>query len=1461
MKNLFSIIFAFGLLFNSTISFAGTVQLPQTGQASCHDASGTIIACTGTGQDGELRAGVVWPTPRFTDKEDQTVQDNLTGLIWAKDGNLIKTRDPGFDNDSTAGNGAVTWQHALDYINKLNQESYLGHSDWRLPNVIELESLIHVGVLKSTDWLKLQGFSNVQAGRYWSSSTNVGLTNYAWVVNIYDGDVNGYAPNGSKSGYYVYVWPVRSRGLESSVISLPKTGQSTCYNTDGGMITCAGTGQDGELQMGTTWPVTRFANNGNQTATDNLTGLIWPNDAKTTGPAACGPGSTKTWQGSLDYVKCLNTNNYMGYNDWRLPNRKELWSLFNYGQSDSAVWLALQGFSNVQTNPASYWSSSSISIMAWLANMWNGVNGNTKSTLYYVWPVRSVKRVPLEYTTIQAAIDAAITGDTVLVSPGTYVENIDFKGKNITVGSLFLTTDDPTYIGQTIIDGGAWDVAVSIKNGEGSTAKLIGLSITNGIRGIVIQNASPTIQSCAIYKNSVPGDNGGGGIWALNSLSIIQNCTIYENYARSGGGIRLENFTGMVTDCNISNNRNFDGAGSQVSFVSGSGKLQNSRILEAGINGYSLIDFTYGAAATLENIFIQSDNHSNDSGVFSSWAVSRPSIINATIINTSGIAGILLSSSNPTFFAITNSIASGYILTPGTGITARYSRFDNAVTGTGNISTNPLFLDPTHNNYHLSAGSPCIDSGTATGMPTKDLDGIARPQGIGFDMGAYEYNSVLTLYPLTVNKAGTGSGTVNSYPTGIGCGPSCNATFANGLKFTFIATPDVGSIFLGWSGGGCSGTQPTCQVTMDGEKTITAIFTILDSTAPLVSGINASSPTNSLSIPVTITASDNVGVTAYLVTNSSSQPAATVSGWNTANPSIYNVTSSGTYTLYGWAKDTAGNVSTQYSPIIVTVDRTTPTTTGTIPAANTTSFTGNIITVSFSEAMDSSTINNFTFTVKSGTTAVTGNVSYNTTTKTATFTSSSPLSYNVSYTVTLTTGIKDAAGNALGSTLTWGFTTLSLPHTVTSGSNSGGLITPEGSQSIQHNNFTTFTITPAPGYMTVGVMGSCGGSLNGKIYTSEAVEADCTVGALFAKADITFDENSYLAANPDVATAVRDGWLKSGWDHYVKYGSKEGRPLSHTYYSAFDESYYLRQSPDVASAVRDGWLKSGWLHYAKYGLKEGRRARFIRFNEDAYLTHNPDVAAAVKSGSFISGWQHYSLFGLMEGRLAMPANYNNFSEDAYLAANPDVATVVRTGYFSYGWEHYVKWGKNEGRALSPTNYGTFNDNAYMAAHPDVAAVVTSGYFSNGWTHYVLYGEREGRSTSPPGYVIYRDSAYLAANLDVAAKVKSGLYSSGWDHYAQFGVQEGRPLTPAGYGLFDEYAYLAANPDVAAAVKGGSSIYSSGWVHYVRDGKSQGRALNPRDYGAFNEGDYLAANPDVYKAVLMGDFPKSTNNIL
>jgi hypothetical protein len=166
--------------------------VPKTGQTTPYVA----------GDDGTLKKGVTWPTPRFTDNGNGTVTDNLTKLIWMKNANAF---------------GAKNWVDALATANNL-QAGYGGLTDgskpgdWRLPNLRELQSLIdyafYIPPLPNTlgtgQWAEGNPFQGVQSDYYWSSSTYTGSTARAWEVLFYDGG----AYHDPKSNEW-YVWPVR----------------------------------------------------------------------------------------------------------------------------------------------------------------------------------------------------------------------------------------------------------------------------------------------------------------------------------------------------------------------------------------------------------------------------------------------------------------------------------------------------------------------------------------------------------------------------------------------------------------------------------------------------------------------------------------------------------------------------------------------------------------------------------------------------------------------------------------------------------------------------------------------------------------------------------------------------------------------------------------------------------------------------------------------------------------------------------------------------------------------------------------------------------------------------------------------------------------------------------------------------------------------------------------------------
>jgi hypothetical protein len=331
---------------------SGIVAIPQTGQTKCYDSAGSEISCAGTGQDGEIRAGVPWPNPRFTvgtGAEADCVTDNLTGLMWVQ----------------RTDNTERTWTDAITYANNFN---LCGYSDWRLPNVSEFESLVNADEWNTASWLNTQGFNNVSSGWYWSSTS---VINGALFVDMWDGSID----YDYKTSSY-HVWPVRS-GQLGGAVQLPATGQTISYAA----------GDDGDLKKGVLWPSPRFHDNGNGTVTDNLTGLIWLKDANCFGD--------RTWAEALLDSKNL-LSGQCGLSDssragnWRLPNRTELMNLIARFSYAPALPLN-HPFINVQSDW--YWTSTtsgSLLYYAWIVDMLGGyVDFYDKDGNYnYVWPVR-----------------------------------------------------------------------------------------------------------------------------------------------------------------------------------------------------------------------------------------------------------------------------------------------------------------------------------------------------------------------------------------------------------------------------------------------------------------------------------------------------------------------------------------------------------------------------------------------------------------------------------------------------------------------------------------------------------------------------------------------------------------------------------------------------------------------------------------------------------------------------------------------------------------------------------------------------------------------------------------------------------------------------------------------------------------------------------------------------------------
>jgi hypothetical protein len=218
----------------------------------------------------------------------------------------------------------------------------------------------------------------------------VGCSSLVWGQGIEDIVFYDAFESGDTSGWWA---PAR----------VGETGQKTCYDVDGVIVDCAGTGQDGDLQPGVAWPNPRFVDNADGTVTDMLTGLVWLKDASCGDLAGTDGGGMADWTTALSAAALL-ADGTCGLTDgsaagaWRLPSRFELESLLDleyYGPALSnaagtAQWSEGDVFAGVQSN--FYWSSTSgagYPSFAWSVDLNGGVvYSYGKTNTFHVWPVR-----------------------------------------------------------------------------------------------------------------------------------------------------------------------------------------------------------------------------------------------------------------------------------------------------------------------------------------------------------------------------------------------------------------------------------------------------------------------------------------------------------------------------------------------------------------------------------------------------------------------------------------------------------------------------------------------------------------------------------------------------------------------------------------------------------------------------------------------------------------------------------------------------------------------------------------------------------------------------------------------------------------------------------------------------------------------------------------------------------------
>lgn len=337
---------------------------------------------------------------------------------------------------------------------------------------------------------------------------------------------------------------------------------------------------------------------------------------------------------------------------------------------------------------------------------------------------------------LQAAIDAAVDGDRLLLLPGTWSEPIDFHGKSIEV--IGLAGAD-----QTILDGSAGAPVVRFASGETTASRLAGVTVrgghaSNGAGGVAVASgATPTLEDCVVRDNS--GKFGGG----ITGSPVMRRCLVLNNTASltHGGGIYG---APQMSECVVADNTATSASGGGLYVPSGSAVISDTVFVRnhavfAGSKAGGVYVKSGASASFARCVFAQ---NSATGGVFAgSGGGLLTGSADVQLVGCTVYANTLTGSSTvgggvqgPA--TLVDTIVRGNTEPQLSGVASvTFSDVEGGAAGVGNFDADPLFVDVDALDLHLLAGSPCIDAGDRA---------LVDPDGSRADVGAFAAGTLVT---------------------------------------------------------------------------------------------------------------------------------------------------------------------------------------------------------------------------------------------------------------------------------------------------------------------------------------------------------------------------------------------------------------------------------------------------------------------------------------------------------------------------------------------------------------------------------------------------------------------------------------------------------------------------------------------------------------------------------------------
>ena len=403
------------------------------------------------------------PTSDFTNNHDGTVTHKTTGLTWMR----CEMGKTWTDSDCTGKAKTYTYAKAMALTS-----SFAGYSDWRLPNIAELQTIVERENVDPA--VNTTVFPNARNKWFWSSSPYVSSADGKWVVGFYDGYVG--------NSYLSSSLPVR----------LVRASQS--------------------LGIGLSSPTTDFTDNNDGSVTHKRTGLVWQRCSVGqiwTGSTCSGSANNYTYNAAQTLTSTL-----ADYSDWRLPPANELASIVSYDKINPTIDIAV--FPNTPSN--GFWSSSPYvghSNLAWYVGFHYGVVDSKfrRSSL----PVRLVRASQSLGLIDLATTIIASTNSVQLKQNITYTATMTNNGSAAATNAILIIYFPPRGVNYVTVPQGCVSNGLSYRCSVPSLA--VGESLTKAITVNYAQPGALNIVGLAIINDSDESDESNNKAQVMTTIT------------------------------------------------------------------------------------------------------------------------------------------------------------------------------------------------------------------------------------------------------------------------------------------------------------------------------------------------------------------------------------------------------------------------------------------------------------------------------------------------------------------------------------------------------------------------------------------------------------------------------------------------------------------------------------------------------------------------------------------------------------------------------------------------------------------------------------------------------------------------------------------------------------------------------------------------------------------------------